>query len=79
MNVDHNVEKSIIMKKRENKSNDVVKTKIVDNQMFDLDGNVLQSLKNSFNQSIIGSVNSKIGSDFTQSVVGNHLHGGAGP
>lgn len=65
MNVDHNVEKSIIMKKRDNKSNDVVKTKVVDNQMFDLDGNVLQSLKNSFNQSIIGSVNSRLGSEMT--------------
>jgi len=50
LNVDNNVEKSIIMKRRDNKSNnDIAKTKVIDNQMFDLEGNILSSLKNSFN------------------------------
>lgn len=49
LNVDTNIEKSIIMKRRDNKSKDIVKTKVIENQMFDLDGNVLTSLKNSFN------------------------------
>ena len=50
MNIDNNAEKSIIMKKREShKSNDLAKAKIVENQMFDMDGNVLSSMKNSFN------------------------------
>ncbi len=31
MNVDNNVEKSIIMKRRDNKSNDIVKTKVIEN------------------------------------------------
>lgn len=60
------------MKKRE--KND--KLKIVDNQMFDFEGNILTSLKNSFNQSMLcGSVNSRIGSEYNQSVVGNGAMG----
>lgn len=65
MNVDNNIEKSIIMKKRDNNLKDIIKTKVIDNQMFDLDGNILTSLKNSFNQSMMNSANSRIGSEFT--------------
>lgn len=44
-------ERSIIMKKRENNN----KVKFVENQFFDVDGNLLTSMKNSFiNQSLIG-------------------------
>ena len=53
------------MKKREPKQNDIGKTKVIDNQMFDVDGNVLRSMNNSFNQSMLGSMNSRIGSEFT--------------
>lgn len=66
MNVDNNnAENSIIMKKRENtnknNSGDIGKTKVIENQMFDIEGNILTSLKNSFNQSMIGdSVNSRM-------------------
>ena len=44
LNLDMPFEKSIIMKKREGG-----KTKLLDNQLFDVDGNLLQSMKNSFN------------------------------
>ena len=71
LNVDNNAEKSIIMKRRDVKSKDS-NPKIVENQMFDMDGNVLPpSLKNSFTQSFAGSINSRVG-DYTQSVMGNH-------
>lgn len=41
MSVDNNVEYSIIMKIKDNKSIDMIKTKVVENQMFDMDGNIL--------------------------------------
>lgn len=75
LNLDLPFEKSIIMKKREGAGG---KTKVIDNQLFDADGNVLQSMKNSFNQSLIGSMQSRLGSEFTQSIAGNQFMG-AGP
>jgi hypothetical protein len=50
---------------------DFAQTKIVDNQLFDIDGNLLGAFKQSFNQSVLGSVNShKFGSEFTSSLGG---------
>lgn len=57
LNLDGNHDRSIIMKKRETaiNHNKIFTTKLLDNQMFDVDGNILltnsSSLKNSFNQS----------------------------
>lgn len=49
----------------------------MDNQMFDLDGNILTSLKNSFNQSMLcGSVNSRLNSEQT---MGGNQFGMGGP
>lgn len=42
--------------------------------MFDLDGNILTSLKNSFNQSFAqgaGNTNSRKASEYSQSIVAN--------
>ena len=56
LNLDGNHDRSIIMKKRETaiNHNKIFTTKLLDNQMFDVDGNILltnsSSLKNSFNQ-----------------------------
>jgi hypothetical protein len=67
MNLDVPFEKSIIMKKRDKQ---LRKSKVVENQIFDADGILLSSMKNSFNQSLVGSQNSRIGSDYTQSIGG---------
>lgn len=52
LNLDAPFEKSIIMKKRDTR---LRKSKVVENQIFDADGILLSSLKNSFNHSLLGS------------------------
>ena len=77
MNLDVPYENSIIMKRRERDANgqDIAPLKFIDNQLFDTEGNVLGS---TINQSILGSLNSKLYSEFTQSV-GNVPAVKAGP
>jgi len=58
------------MKKRDSgdKKEKSTKTKVIDNQMFDFDGNLLSSVKNSFNHSLRDS--RAVGSEFVSTVLG---------